>query len=57
MITRRRLLEASGTAAVLAGMGRAFSQTTGNETEAPAAPDLYSQLPDGTRLEATVTLA
>jgi sulfite dehydrogenase (cytochrome) subunit A len=54
MITRRRLLEASGTAAVLAGVGHAFSQTTGSEAEAPAGLELSPQLPDGTRSEAVL---
>jgi sulfite dehydrogenase len=54
MITRRRLLEASGTGALLASMGHAFSQTTGSETETPAGLDLSPQLPDGTRIEAVL---
>jgi sulfite dehydrogenase len=54
MITRRRLLEASGTVAVLAGMGHAFAQTTGSEAEAPAGLELSPQLPDGTRGEAVL---
>jgi sulfite dehydrogenase len=54
MITRRRLLEASGTGAVLASMGHAFAQTTGSEADAPAGLDLPPQLPDGTRIEAVL---
>src|SRR5580704_10089407 len=54
MITRRRLLEASGAGAALASMGRAFSQTAGGEVDAPAGLDLSPQLPDGTRIEAVL---
>jgi sulfite dehydrogenase (cytochrome) subunit A len=54
MLTRRRLLEASGTSAALAGVTRAFSQSLGTELDLPAGLDLSSQLPDGTRAEAVL---
>ena len=54
MITRRGLLETTGTSAVLAGVSYAFSQSHGNETDAPAGLDLSPQLPDGTRAEAAL---
>jgi sulfite dehydrogenase len=53
MLTRRRLLEASGTSAVLAGLGHALAQSAGSEAETSGL-DLSSQLPDGTRAEAVL---
>ena len=55
MITRRRLLEAAGTGAILAVAGRELSRTFVTEAEAQAARlSLPAQLPQGTRQEAVL---
>lgn len=55
MITRRGLLEAAGTGAILAGAGHALSRTFVSEAEAQAAAlNLPAQLPQGTRREAVL---
>src|SRR5215813_8699261 len=54
MITRRSLLEATGTGAILVGAGHALSGFA-NQAEAQAAAlNLPSQLPDGVRREAVL---
>src|SRR5467141_1085211 len=53
MITRRRLLEAAGTGAVVAVAGRELSRTFVTEAEA-AGLSLPAQLPQGTRQEAVL---
>src|SRR5215470_9011249 len=55
MITRRSLLEATGTGAILVGAGRALSRSFVSEAEAQAAAlNLPAQLPEGTRREAVL---
>jgi DMSO/TMAO reductase YedYZ molybdopterin-dependent catalytic subunit len=55
MITRRSLLEAAGTGAVLAGAGYEFSRTFSNRAAAETAQlSLPTQLPEGTRQEAVL---
>ena len=55
MITRRSLLEAAGTGAVLAGAGHALSRTFVTQAEAQTGvPNLPVQLPEGTRREAVL---
>lgn len=55
MITRRSLLEAAGTSAVLAGGGHALSRTFVSPAEAQAAAlNLPAQLPEGMRREAVL---
>jgi DMSO/TMAO reductase YedYZ molybdopterin-dependent catalytic subunit len=55
MITRRSLLEAAGTGAVLAGAEHALSRTFVSPAEAQgAALSLPAQLPEGTRREAVL---
>jgi len=55
MITRRSLLEAAGTGAILVGAGRELSRTFISSAEAQAAaPNLPVQLPEGTRREAVL---
>ena len=51
MITRRSLLEAAGTSAMLAGAGYAFTQSI---AEAAEGLNLPPQLPEGTRAEAVL---
>ena len=55
MITRRSLLEAAGTGAILAGSGDVFSRSFVSAAEAQAAAlNLPPQLPEGTRREAVL---
>jgi sulfite dehydrogenase (cytochrome) subunit A len=55
MITRRSLLEAAGTGAMLAGAGHALSRSFVSQAEAQAAGlNLSPQLPEGTRREAVL---
>ena len=55
MITRRGLLEAAGTGAIVAGAGNALSQTFVSQAEAQtAALNLPAQLPEGVRREAVL---
>src|SRR5215471_12644833 len=55
MITRRSLLEAAGTGAMLVGAGHTLSRTFVSQAEAQAAAlNLPSQLPEGTRREAVL---
>ena len=55
MITRRSLLEAAGTGAILVGAGHALSRTFVSQAEAQAAAlNLPLQLPEGMRREAVL---
>ena len=55
MITRRSLLEAAGTGAILVGAGHALSRTFISQAEAQAAAlNLPLQLPEGMRREAVL---
>jgi len=54
MITRRSLLEATGTGAILVGAGHALSRFANLAEAQAAALNLPSQLPDGARREAVL---
>src|SRR5215468_1984230 len=55
MITRRSLLEAAGTGAMLVGAGHTLSRSFVSEAEAQAAAlNLPAQLPEGVRREAVL---